>query len=237
MDLLIAALAPIGALLLIIYKIDRYNREPAKLLVKLFIMGGLIAVPVIIVEGFLGYLNIFTLTKTDLQHVYTAFVVAAFTEEFFKWLIFKGFAYNHKAYDEYLDGIVYAVFVSLGFAAFENIGYVFANRDMNVAFMRALTALPGHMLFGVSMGYHFSIMKFAKTKRSYQRALKYSLLMPIVIHGVYDYILMSSFKWLVLLFIPYLIWMWQYGLRRIKTYYDVSKEAHDLSLAQALDDE
>lgn len=231
MDLLIAALAPIGAMLLIIYKIDRYNKEPIKLLIKLFIMGALIAVPVIFVEGFLGFLNIFTLTTSDLQHVYTAFIVAAFTEELFKWMVFRRYAYQHKAYDEYLDGIVYAVFVSLGFAAFENLGYVFSNNDVNVAFLRALTALPGHMLFGVSMGYHFSIMKFAKTKRTYNRALKHSLLMPIIIHGVYDYILMSQFKWLVVLFIPYLIWMWQYGLRRIKKYYDVSRATHEEGLS------
>ena len=226
MDLLIAALAPIGALLFIFYKIDRYNKEPAKLLAKLFIVGALIAIPVIVVEGFLGYLNVFAFTESDLQHVYTAFVVAAFTEELFKWLVLKQFAYRHKAYDEYLDGIIYAVFVSLGFAAFENVGYVFSNNDMNVALMRALTALPGHMLFGVAMGYNFSIMKFAKTKATFNKAQRLSLLVPILIHGVYDYILMSQFKWLLILFIPYLIWMWQFGIRRVKKYYETSKEAH-----------
>lgn len=226
MNLLFAALGPIGAMLVIIYMVDRFNREPLSLLIKLFFLGALIAIPVIVVEGFLGYLNIFTLTASDLQHVYTAFVVAAFTEELFKWLVLRGIVYNHVAYDEYLDGIVYAVFVSLGFAAFENLGYVFNNNDMNVALMRALTALPGHMLFGVAMGYHFSIMKFAKTKRTYKRALRQSLLVPILIHGVYDYILMSQYQWLLIIFIPYLIWMWQYGIKRINQYYQASKAEH-----------
>lgn len=228
MDLLIAALAPIGALLFIFYKIDRYNKEPVKLLAQLFIFGALMAIPVIAVEGFLGYLNVFAFTSSDLQHVYTAFVVAAFTEELFKWLVLRQFAYRHKAYDEYLDGIIYAVFVSLGFAAFENIGYVFSNNDMNVALMRALTALPGHMLFGVAMGYNFSIMKFAKTKATFNRAQRHSLIVPILIHGIYDYILMSQYQWLLVLFIPYLIWMWQFGIRRVKKYYDTSKEAHEV---------
>lgn len=228
MNLLIAALAPVAALLFIIYKVDRYNREPINLLAKLFIFGVLIAIPVIAVEGFLGYLNIFTLTGSDLQNVYTAFVVAAFTEELFKWLVLRRFAYRHQAYDEYLDGIVYAVFVSLGFAAFENLGYVFSNNDISIAFMRALTALPGHMLFGVAMGYHFSIMKFAGTRKLYLRAQRESLLIPIILHGIYDYILMSHYKWLLVFFVPYLIWMWQFGIRRIKRYYDASREEHDL---------
>ncbi len=230
MNLLIAALAPIGALLFIFYKIDRYNKEPARLLGKLFFFGALIAIPVIAVESFLGYLNVFTLTGSDLQYVYTAFIVAALTEELFKWLVLRRFAYRHKAYDEYLDGIIYAVFVSLGFAAFENVGYVFSNNDMNVALMRALTALPGHMLFGVAMGYNFSIMKFAKTKATFNRAQRLSLMVPIIIHGIYDYILMSQFKWLLVLFIPYLIWMWQFGIRRVKKYYDTSKEEHGMEL-------
>lgn len=226
MGLLIAALAPIGALLVIFYKIDRYNKEPAKLLVKLFLFGALIAIPVIAVEGFLGYLNVFALTTSDLQHVYTAFIVAALTEEVFKWLVLRQFAYRHRAYDEYLDGIIYAVFVSLGFAAFENLGYVLSNNDLNVALMRALTALPGHMLFGVAMGFNFSIMKFAKTKATFKKAQRRSLLVPILIHGFYDYILMSQYQWLLILFIPYLIWMWQFGIKRIKKYYDTSKEEH-----------
>ena len=223
MNLLIAAIAPVVALLYIIYKVDRYNKEPIQLLMKLFGLGAFIAIPVISVEGFLGYLNVFSLTGSDLKNLYTAFVVAAFTEELFKWLVLRQFAYRHKAYDEYLDGIVYAVFVSLGFAAFENVGYVFSNNDMSVAVMRALTALPGHMLFGVAMGYHFSMMKFAKTKSRFLRAQRESLLIPILIHGIYDYILMSQFKWLLVLFIPYLIWMWSFGIKKIRIYYEDSK--------------
>lgn len=223
MNLLIGALAPVMALLYIIYSVDRYDREPARLLGKLFLFGALIAGPVIVVENFLSSLNIF---PGDLRNFYTAFVVAAFTEELFKWFVLKKFAYRDKAYDEYLDGIVYAVFVSMGFAALENLLYVVGNNEMNVAVLRALTALPGHMLFGVAMGYYFSIMKFARTKSLYQRASRQSLIIPIVLHGVYDYILMSHYKWLLILFIPYLIYMWQFGIRRIKRYHDDSRQEH-----------
>ena len=223
MNLLIGALAPIGALLLIIYKVDRYNREPLRLLLSLFAFGGLIAVPVVIVESYLGYLNFFALTESDLANLYTAFVVAAFTEELFKWLVLWNYAYRDRAYDEDLDGIVYAVFVSLGFAAIENVGYVVGSGEMSVALLRAVTALPGHMIFGVTMGYFFSRMKFAQTRTAFIRFRRLSLLMPMLLHGVYDYILMSNFRWLAIFFVPYMIWMWVYGVGRIRSYYMASR--------------
>lgn len=225
MNLLIAALAPVLALLYIIYKVDRYNREPVRLLWKLFFFGALSAAPVIVVEEFLSGLNVF---PGDWRNFYTAFVVAAFTEELFKWFVLRHFAYRDRAYDEYLDGIVYGVFVSLGFAALENVLYVLGNNDINVAIMRALTALPGHMLFGVAMGYYFSIMKFARTKGLFEQAFRQSLIIPMVLHGIYDYILMSQYQWLLILFIPYLIYMWQFGIRRIKRYYDESRKDHTI---------
>jgi len=223
MKLLFGALAPVLALLYIIYRIDKYDREPARLLGKLFLFGALIAGPIILVENFLSTLNT---VMGDLGNFYTAFVVAAFTEELFKWFVLKQFAYRDRAYNEYLDGIVYGVFISMGFAAIENVLYVVGNNEMSVALLRALTALPGHMLFGVAMGYYFSVMKFAGTKSLYQRALRQSLIAPIVLHGVYDYILMSQYKWLLALFIPYLIYMWQFGIRRIKRYHDASRQEH-----------
>lgn len=194
---------------------------------RLFIGGCLIAIPVIYVENVLGYFNVFTVTGTDLQHLYTAFVVAAFTEEVFKWFVLRRVAYWDRAYDECLDGIVYGVFVSMGFAAVENIGYVFSN-GYGVAAVRAFTALPGHMLFGVAMGYYFSVMKFAGDKKTYQRALKKSLIIPLIMHGFYDYILMSQKSWMLVFFVPYLIWMWFFGIKKISDYYQQSKEAYEL---------
>lgn len=132
LKLLLAALLPIAVYLFVIYRIDKYDQEPKKkLLLKLFGAGILIAIPVIFVESILGLMNVFTLTDSDLKkNFYTAFVVAAFTEELFKWFAVKGIAYNNRAFDERLDGIVYCVFVSLGFAALENVGYVFSNNDI-----------------------------------------------------------------------------------------------------------
>lgn len=226
MRLLLAALVPVVVYLYAIYKVDKYDKEPKKLLFKLFIAGVFISMPIIFLENILGYMNVFALTTSDLSNAYTAFVVAALTEETFKWLAVKKLAYNNRAYDEKLDGIVYCVFVSLGFAALENILYVFGSGGMSIALLRAMTALPGHMLFGVVMGYYLSKMKFAESGPGYVRASINSLLIPIIVHGIYDYILMSKYKWLLLGFIPYMIWLWYFGIRHIRTYYKVSKEEH-----------
>lgn len=221
--LLLAALLPIAAYLYMIYKIDRFDKEPKRLLIKLFIFGGLIAIPVVYVEGILNYMNIFAVTESDMKNFYTAFVVAAFTEELFKWFVVKKFAYSNHEYDERLDGIVYCVFVSLGFAAVENVGYVFSTNAISVAYMRAVTALPGHMLFGVVMGYYLSRQKFAVTAKGQKRAAFMSLFMPILVHGIYDYILMSQYKILLIGFIPFMIWLWFFGVKRIRKYYVESK--------------
>lgn len=226
LKLLLAALMPIAAYILLIYKIDRFDKEPKRLLIKLFLFGALISAPIIYVENILHYMNIFAVTETDLKNFYRAFVVAAFTEELFKWFVVKRLAYSNRAYDEQLDGIIYCVFVSLGFAAVENVSYVLSN-DLSVAYLRAITALPGHMLFGVVMGYYLSKQKFAKTGNAYRKAATMTLLMPIIVHGIYDYILMSNYKILLVGFIPYMIWLWYFGIKRIRSFYLLSKERHE----------
>ena len=90
---------------------------------------------------------------------YTAFVVAGFTEELMKYLAFYFFFWQERNFNEKFDGIIYAVYISLGFAAVENILYVFSG-GMGVGFVRAFTAVPAHALFGISMGYYFGLARF-----------------------------------------------------------------------------
>jgi RsiW-degrading membrane proteinase PrsW (M82 family) len=120
-----------------------------------------------------------------------AFFVAALPEESFKllalWLILR----KNPYFDEHFDGIVYAVYVSLGFAAIENIGYLYTNIDslLAVGFMRALLAVPGHYAFGVLMGYFYSLYYFVNRS---QRNKTMILVAPVLAHGTYDSILFVS---------------------------------------------
>ena len=124
-------------------------------------------------------------------------------------LIWKNVEFNEK-----FDGIVYATFVSLGFAAVENILYVIDN-GVSTGIMRAITAVPAHAIFGICMGYFFGMAKFYPKKR--KTYLYLAFLLPFFLHGFYDFILMSGKNFLLILFIPFIIYMWIVGFTKIKT--------------------
>ena len=119
-----------------------------------------------------------------------AFVVAALPEESFKllalWLVLR----KNPYFDEHFDGIVYAVCVGLGFAAVENIFYVFSEEEwVSVAISRALLAVPGHYAFAILMGYYYSVYHFVDHSPKVAACI---LLVPIAAHGVYDALAMSG---------------------------------------------
>jgi RsiW-degrading membrane proteinase PrsW (M82 family) len=139
--------------------------------------------------------------------------VAGTTEEVFKFLALYLLVWKSPSFNEQFDGIVYAVFVSLGFAAVENVMYVM-DGGFETAAVRAITAVPAHAVFGVTMGYYFGIARrYSELRRGYmQRAL----LVPVVIHGIYDFILMAGISWLLVLFVPYVIYLYFAGGKKLK---------------------
>lgn len=166
--------------------------EPIRLLLKAVVFGIVISFPVIIVESALQII-IFgngnsptTLFGTTID----AFVIAALTEESFKLLALWWILSVNRYFDEHIDGIVYAVFVGLGFAMTENIMYLFDNIDnwQSVACMRALFAVPAHYVFAVLMGYYYSLYHFVNHSKGNMVKI---LLVPVLAHGIYDAILMG----------------------------------------------
>lgn len=209
MDGLIIALAPVVIILIYVYVRDKYDKEPWGLLLKTLVAGALITIPILFLETLLLSIGA---SLTGLWHAgYKAFVVAAFSEELFKFLVIFLFIRKSPHFNERFDGIVYAVFVSLGFAAVENILYV-SDGGLKVGLMRAITAVPAHALFGIAMGFYFGKYLFIKRRRYIIQAL----CIPILLHGFYDFILMSQHYLLLLLFIPFLIYLWINGFRKMK---------------------
>ena len=213
---LFIALAPIIIILFYIYFRDKYEKEPIKILLITFAVGALTVIPIIIIEKLL--MNFwemkFSASVPKMSSAaYSAFIVAAFTEELFKFLAFFILIWRNKNFDERFDGIVYAVFISLGFAAVENVLYVIGN-GLPTGLLRAFTAVPAHALFGVSMGYFLGLAKFSKNKKGLYILL--SITIPILLHGFYNFILMSQNNFLLLLFIPFLIFMLIVGLKKMK---------------------
>ena len=89
-----------------------------------------------------------------------------------------------------MDGIVYGVAVSLGFATLENYEYVFIYAEKweiepyTIAILRSYTAVPMHGLNGCIMGFYFGMYAFTANKKY----LFLCLLIPFVIHGLYNYL-------------------------------------------------
>lgn len=191
------ALGPVIALIIYFYHKDKYEKEPLKLLFLAFICGALVTIPVIFVElALMGFVKSFS--DVFIKIFLTSFLVAGFTEEFSKFLIFKSLIYNNKEFNEPYDGIIYTVMISLGFAAFENIGYVLmAYFKTGVAgilatgLLRAIFSVPAHALFGAVMGYFFGLAKFAKNKKIESKYIYKGLMFAIILHGFFDFFLFT----------------------------------------------
>jgi len=218
MDLLLLALAPVLIILFYVYVKDKYNKEPLHLLFKSLLLGALITIPVVSIEGVLAavWQGEFTIVHAG----YTAFVVAGLTEELFKFIVLYWLIWKQKEFDEKYDGIVYAVFISLGFAAVENVLYVL-EYGAQTGYLRAFTAVPAHAFFGVVMGFYFALAKFVPGKRSIN--LFKALLIPVILHGFYDFILMSEHETLMLLFVPYMICMFFFAKKKMTDIKPVKK--------------
>jgi RsiW-degrading membrane proteinase PrsW (M82 family) len=217
MKLLIIALAPVFIIAVYVYYRDKYEREPLGMLLKALLLGVLIPLPVIVLERFLSGI------KPDFPGAwpafYDAFIVAAFSEELFKLLALYLLVWKSSHFNEKFDGIVYAVFISLGFAGVENILYVFQHGEMT-GYTRALVSVPGHALFGVTMGFYFGLAKFYPNRR--REFLLKSFLYPLVLHGIFDFILMLGNYRLMILFVPFVIFLYFDGLRKMKNLSDRS---------------
>lgn len=223
LNLLITAVTPGIGLSLLIYFYDRHDREPVKMLLKVFIMGCFSVIPTLIVETILSSFNIFT---GILGAAYTAFIVAGLTEEYFKRRVVLKTVFLNPVFNEKLDGIVYCILSALGFATIENIMYVvFRFSDVEtIGLFRAVLSVPAHMLFATTMGYYISLSKFSKTNEESDRYLRKSLTMPIVLHGIYDFILLSGNDILMLFFMPFIIYLWVSNLKKLNKYYDYSSK-------------
>lgn len=191
--LIIAALAPVAVLLWQILRRDAANPEPPRMLAKAFLYGMISTAVTFVLLPFTEALgDLIVLNDTALSVAFKqAFFSAALPEEGAKLLMLWLLLRNNPYFDERFDGIVYAVCVGMGFAAVENVLYLFSNYDswLSVGIARALFAVPGHFFDAVIMGYYYSHYHFGTRRNPSTKAL--ILAAPVVAHGIYDGILFS----------------------------------------------
>lgn len=181
MELVALAIAPGIAICLYLFYTDLYNREPKTNLIISFILGCLAVLPAIGFEKAFAY----TYDGTVIGIAIFSYAVVGFSEEMSKFLGLRFYAYNQPAFDEPLDGIVYSVMVSMGFATVENVMYAIKFNDMSVVIMRMFLSVPAHATFAILMGYFVGKAKF-DSKNSVGLMTK-GLLAAIFFHGSFDF--------------------------------------------------
>ena len=221
MYLLLISILPVVLIGNYIYRKDS-SKESGRLLTKLFFSGVGSFFLTLIITIFVSffYPGIFgDESELDLISLFFhVFLGIALIEEFSKWIFVYKIGFNNEEFDQVYDMIVYSVFVALGFACIENIFYVFEN-GFTTGVFRALFAVPGHACDGVFMGYYLSCAKLFKLNGNLvksKNSLLLSLIVPICLHGFYDYCIFSGNVLLILLFLVFIIVLYIVTLKRVK---------------------
>lgn len=190
MNLILFAIAPVLTIIIYIYFKDKYEKEPKRLLLYNFLLGAIVSI--IVTTILYLVINIFLPLPNEtsiFEQFIKAFFVVGITEEFSKYIIVRYYAQPKPDFNEPFDGIVYAVMVSMGFAATENISYVLQG-GIQTALVRAFTAVPAHATFAILMGYYMGKAKFSKNRIGLNLT---GLLLAILFHGSYDFFLFIDF--------------------------------------------
>ena len=188
---LLAAILPAVVLVLYAYKQDQFP-EPPRIVFKTFLFGCATVLAINLIIPILDNYNE-EFFSGETYHFFDSFIRAAFVEEFFKACVIIFYCTRKTAFDEPMDGVIYGIAASLGFAAYENISYVLYFEKVpsfDIALVRAFTAIPMHALCGVVMGFLISQSIF-ENKHNYLN-LFLALFIPVGIHGLYNYSFSSS---------------------------------------------
>ena len=217
--LIASAMAPALFLMRFIYKRDKLDRESPRMLISLVLLGALSTVFAVFAE-IVGeiVLGFFAAENSVLYLAIEFFGVVAFAEEGVKYFVLKKRTWQSNEFNCQFDGVVYSVFVSLGFALLENVEYVL-QKGFGTALLRAVTAVPGHACFGVFMGLFYGMAKryegIGQTQTS-ARYRKYALLVPALIHGFYDFCLSMETAFFSAIFIPFILLMFVLAFMLVK---------------------
>ena len=184
--LVAAALLPPLVLLRVVYQMDKLDREPGALLLALFFRGALAMVPILVLEVVADQFIDFFPWRPIVYLFLAYFVVPGFIEEGVKYRVLLRRTWNEPHFNHRFDGVVYGVFVSLGFAAVENVLYVLTS-GFSTAVVRAIFSIPGHAMFGVVMGEAMSRAKWLEVHGQREQAgaaRRRAWLLPAVLHGL-----------------------------------------------------
>ncbi len=206
------AVLPAVILLIFIYFQDKHEKEPVGLLLGIFGLGVLSAIPAILAELVMTKIIDVTFGGTFLlYHMVTAFFGVAVIEEGVKFLAAYLLTWRNKHFNYKFDGIVYCLFGSMGFAAIENVLYLFrteSNLVLGMGISRGLLAIPAHAMCAIFMGYYYGNAKFAKSygdRSKCRKLLITGFLTACCLHGFYDFCIMTGKLLFIFLFVVFVV--------------------------------
>ena len=192
--LVLAAILPGILICLLIYFLDKHEKEGAIPLLITFGLGMLSALPAVGIQMLAAKTGIDTAPNLGLLLVYV-FLVVAFSEELVKLAMVIIYPFRRPFFNEPMDGIVYTMMVGMGFAVVENVIYA-NNYGMETVLVRSFTAVPAHAIFAVFMGYFIGLAKFRPNRQ--KKIIAFGFVLAVIIHGIYDFfILQQYYEWLM----------------------------------------
>lgn len=195
---IIAAILPAIIILIYVFKQDNFP-EPTNVVIKTFIFGAGITIAL---DLFITDFDRFSQKNLtgETYFFFDSFIRAAFLEEIFKMMVIVFYCTRKTVFDEPMDGLIYGIAASLGYAAWENIDYVLFylspsgnitySPSFEVALHRAFSAIPLHALCGAMMGFLIAQTLFEKKHNFYNLIL--ALAVPVGIHGLWNYSMSSE---------------------------------------------
>ncbi|MCK2156971.1 glutamic-type intramembrane protease PrsW [Exiguobacterium sibiricum] len=205
LPIVFSGIAPGIALLTYFYLRHEHESEPVGYILRSFIFGILLVFPLMFIEYIIqsefGGLESIQLVRS------------AVTEEFAKWFVVFYTVYIHQRFNDYYDGIIYAVACSLGFATLENILYLMVNGTVEHMIFRALLPVSGHALFAVIMGFFMGKAKFSNHP---YRWLGLSIFVPMVVHAIFNLLILEN-GGISIVPILFMVGLWMVGLYQIRS--------------------
>ncbi len=217
LNLIMMALAPIAILLFYVFIRDKYEKEPYRLLLIGVVTGFVLTYPIIALERIL--VDMMPVGSTKFEAFYLSFIVASLVEEGLKFLAVIILVWGNRNFNEKYDGLVYAVFIALGFASCENIMYVTSETlgGVETAILRSIISVPAHCFYGIFMGYFLAKAKYVKPIN-----MLFAFLVPFILHGTLDFILSVEFRLNIFTLVTYIIVLAIISLLIMKKYVEES---------------
>lgn len=201
MYVLMCAVIPPLLLLFYILHLDKIEREPIGQVLKIFFLGCLSVIPAILLElaGEYVLVRVFGGDKSSILYkAIDYFIVVAVSEEFCKRFVMMKFMWKNPNFNYRFDAVIYCAASAVGFAAAENFEYMLIE-GTGILLARLI---PVHAICGIFMGYYLGQAKVAE--RCARTSLckhykKLSMIVPVGLHGFYDFALSSESSYLIVL--------------------------------------